>query len=58
MTVQTTAGAKYDIEYSEDLTSWLVAQADVAGTGQPVTFTETDATRKARPFGFYRGRLK
>jgi len=58
MTVPTTAGAKYDIEYSQDLKTWQVAQPDVAGTGQPVTVTETDTTRKARPFGFYRVRVK
>ncbi|MCI0534248.1 MAG: CBM9 family sugar-binding protein, partial [Verrucomicrobiales bacterium] len=58
MTVQTTAGAKYDIEYSQDLKSWEVILADVAGTGQAVPVTETDAARKARPFGFYRVRVK
>lgn len=58
MTVQTSAGAKYDVEYSQDLKSWQVILADVTGTGQPMPVTETDAARKARPFGFYRVRVK
>jgi hypothetical protein len=52
------AGARYDLEYSQDLRTWQVIQADVAGTGQAVTLTETDPTRQARPLGFYRVRVK
>jgi len=58
MTLQTTAGAKYDVEYSQDLKAWQVIMPAVAGTGQAVPITETDATRKARSFGFYRARVK
>jgi hypothetical protein len=58
MTLQTTAAAKYDLEYSQDLKTWQIILADLTGTAQPFAFTETDATRKARPIGYYRARAK
>ena len=58
MTVPTAVGAMYDIEYSQDLQSWQAILSNVPGTGQAAPLTETDAARKARPFGFYRVRVK
>ncbi len=45
------AGKTYDIEYSEDLTNWLVVATDLSGE---VNYEDSDAARQALAVGFYR----
>ena len=44
-------GATADVEYSQDLITW-----EVIGSGVTGAYQDTDATRKARPAGYYRGK--
>jgi len=56
----TAANRTYQIEYTDDLTSgaWTVVGTQVAGaTGGSFDFSDTDATRLAKPRGFYRVRV-
>ncbi len=45
-------GETYDIEYSEDLEQWEVIETGLQGV---INYMETDATRRGRPAGYYRG---
>ncbi len=52
------SGQLYDIGYSTDLQNWSVVATDIAGTGADVVYTDNDATRMARPAGYYRITIK
>ncbi len=49
------SGATYSVEYTDSLTgTWTAISTGIAGTGAVVEYTDTNATRLARPVGLYR----
>ena len=50
-------GTNFDVEYSEDLVTWIVVDS-VAGAAGSTTYTDSDAMRLGRTSGYYRVTLK
>ena len=49
------SGATYSVEYTDTLGgAWTAIATGIAGTGAVVEYTDTNATRLARPVGLYR----
>jgi len=58
LTWNSTEGVTYAVQYAEQLGSTWTSISTVQGESGHTTFSDTDATRAARPQGYYRVELK